>query len=1748
MKKILPSGTRRKKLTIILSLMFMVLLISSIYTFSASSSALAQNSTSTADDQQDNGTSNEHDQSQSSDTASDGNATDTSDSGQDYENNDNSNNVTSTGTTSNDNNSISAQSQDSGNSTATSGTDSYNASGNSTSASNGDDQGVQPSQEESLSSTNSTNNSSSNSTGSVSETSDQENQSSLSSNSTDIGATPSPDVNSTSTITELGNMTQIVRDQNATDAIATLVTISGEPLVPSEVAITRSFTFSSLEFESESLSEVSATIAWHVDGTVDFSDSRGYHYSLEIPASNGAFVLLHNSTTIDQKLITEQMQYDIYWWPVKNSADIVDKYKFAIAGMSSNGSIVSLKVSADSGSRLKYDGQHFLITEMPSASGSNANETYDIAQADNATLQLSNASSTINVAPIPDDETFDLPGIGIDWSDAIDAGYPVTFDAEKLSINVQVGETFLIDPTTVIVVNTKISPDRGDPFEGENRIISTFNSTKSRINVFFIAENSDPNPGTIKYRTSDDGGKTWSSSSSTGSGTPDGDWYRWTVIPGAINGTNYVFLFYPDEVGADINLYSIRGVVNNNLTITWGSITQVYSTTLPTAQTCNACAGVSAAVDSKGIIYAAFSYLRSSSSTETFHYIIQKSSDSGATWTTSLTRTNTGAPYNAKRLPVVIAAMDSSKMLAAYQRYDSADLFYRIFNGTSWGSVQTLTGVGQASAVKQISAAGDVSTYTYIAFLGSSSLKAARFLSNGTYQAVETIDNTMSYSLPNILFDNSKNPTIVAVSASPYEIYQTRKINDVWESPAMTFGSAPNNVDILTGSSLHSGEVAIFYKDGASNTQPFTMKFDVLEAGTVLREYDTQNSPSSSDYFEGERRVVSNQNGTLFAFYYDNSNIVYRRSFDGGNTWSSSATSTGTGAISSDNFRWSIAYINYNGTDTVSLLYYALSGANTNFYQKSFKALDSGLILISTVSTFSVANDPSCSPAGVCAAAAGASDGNRTLFAAYTYKTGGIWYHRVVKSSDGGVTWSSSTGPGSQPNTSNHVPITITRLDTGKMLLTWARYETANLSYKVFDGSNWGGTVTLTGIGWKANATKQISSGTVDSSSLNDTSIAYVAYVSNGSSGSLKVASFFGNGTFRGSETADSTLSHQLPSISVTTDDTVHVYSLNNNIIYDTQRNITGWQQPIAPYGEYFDSPDQLTSLISNKYGSAVLWRSGISSPHSFFYAGKNTRTVEEKLAYINSPKSSDSYEGEKRLIRLSNTTLFAFYYDGQNIRYKYSNDSGLSWEKPLSVGTGKINGEYYRWTVASTKIGSTHNVFVLYYSQSGSNTVFWAKRGQISGSDISWQSAVQLLSVTNNSLCGTSNACTAISASNDTSGNIYVALRWLDTTNVYKYQINKYTTSSNAWSVSLSTSSTSSSKPVSIVITGLSSDKMLLSYLRYDTTSIYYRIFNGSSWQAEQTLGSTGMINNAKRQASIASDSNGRAYLTYVTGGTYGNLMIVNWTNSGTSPQIATADSGISHSLPSVIVTAGNQVHIYTMSHGDLYFTSELRVNDTRVWNIPLGLYVTENYADQLTSSISIQKDHPDALWTEGSSEYKIRVNGFGYRVVNHFCLLVLLDLTHQCENQATDFTIPGDQVSAFNSKLYFKTPLGPMMDDICEAVDGCVTFIYHLEWPTSLARKVLFSNFQMYSFRSGSFAAYAFKLYPAEFGSQVKPTLFDIEICSSFTCKADIKVEQMPVADSAVHDARLFYERKGEDFLIQHVVFASPGYNSAS
>lgn len=455
------------------------------------------------------------------------------------------------------------------------------------------------------------------------------------------------------------------------------------------------------------------------------------------------------------------------------------------------------------------------------------------------------------------------------------------------------------------------------------------------------------------------------------------------------------------------------------------------------------------------------------------------------------------------------------------------------------------------------------------------------------------------------------NPSYSNKTSDPYvPFYKPAKIvqgdNSFWDSDFLWGGSQYSGVNAdynLNNPSYPKGKIRFSVTGLTIPTNTAVWDGDIRTIATT----SAQLSPATTDSYEEEIRLVPNLRAAmknesnalpLFAFYYDGSNIVYKKSLDGGDTWGSSITAgTGTGTLASDNYRWTVANATISGTQYITLLYWTPAGTNMNFYAMR------GMITGSTISWNSpvllgyTSAHSSCGVSGACAAAVTGTDTNNIMWAAFRYKPGGQndYYFAIKYSSDGGLNWYDSW---SHSDIGSTYPPTmaLTSLGSGRMLWAYAFYNSNMLNYKVYvPGQGWYSySTTITN--WPTNANKQLSA-TTDRS----TGKAYVAFVSAGTSGSLGVERFANDGTYEALETPNSGgLTHSLPSIVSTSDGELHLFSVSSTgKIYEAEKVSGTWQAPYNPFGTSFSSPDQLTVPTTK---DVALWKEGTSIRYPLGY------------------------------------------------------------------------------------------------------------------------------------------------------------------------------------------------------------------------------------------------------------------------------------------------------------------------------------------------------------------------------------------------------------------------------------------------------------------------------------------------------------------------------------------------------------------
>lgn len=984
-----------------------------------------------------------------------------------------------------------------------------------------------------------------------------------------------------------------------------------EALVPVEGDISKSFSSPIMHFDGADDSRLSQTITWYHNGTVALSDSLRRAFVLNLPLSEASLSISQNSTMVDQVIVDNDTQYHVFWQHVSDKVANTEHYKFSIVGTSKTNHEIKLHVQERPGTTLILQGNRLL----------------SIRDQD---LLLNSTS---------------VGGLGIDWSDAIESGNKVSYEPTNHTIIFEVSNSFSIDPVTVDTVGSSVtnSPVLTDYYEGERRVVSI----GSTLYSFYY------NGTTILYKYSVDGGSTWSAKLNTGTSPLNSDISRWTIARTQISGTNYIILFSFDATGSNTLFHTYRGTVDTvSHNISW---TGVFNG-LPSPANNAGCGGgvctaVAAATSTNSTIFAAFRWVPSGASN--YQYQIIKSADGGASWSTSLPL-NTTSSSNKIEIALTNLGSGPSDMLFLYAQYGSREFTYRTYLNGTWSQEKTTSCSCMAiNTLKQISLTTDSDSHPTVAFLSTTPpgpVNVAQFYSNGTFisNSRQSLNSTLLSSLPSIVKSGEGALRIYALSGSKvYEFVKPPGPGSTWTENAVNpFGTTFNSPNQLTAPINFAG--ALWVETSGSN---LNIRFAadqptyVPPTVQVSSSYSTAISPASSDYYEGEHRIV-NIGGALFAFYYDGSNIVYKTSTNIGGTWSATATSAATGQIAPDNYRWTVATgTSSSGNNTITLLYYNITGSNTWFLAKTGQVSGTSVTWNKASLLFSKPGT------NLAAAAVGTIGSSGNVLAAFRYLSSGTYRYQIWNGTNGGNSWSSTL---SEVNTGNttRIEMAIAGQTDGFVLFAYATYGSGGIAWNDYSPytHSWRTNNAAISTSMPVNTVKQISAAS------DYAGFAGVAFVSGGTSGTPYVAWWStGSSTTRsfdvGVERVDpsSSVSHSLPSIVTDPGGRAHLFTLVNGKVLETTRPLLlgvsptscagCWSLPATPFSGSFSNPDQLTAGISY---TGALWVEG--SPSNKIMGGIVPLSQPYIFAYNIEP-----YEEAKMVFGENNfvgTTATSLHYD----------------------------------------------------------------------------------------------------------------------------------------------------------------------------------------------------------------------------------------------------------------------------------------------------------------------------------------------------------------------------------------------------------------------------------------------------------------------------------------------------------------------
>lgn len=250
---------------------------------------------------------------------------------------------------------------------------------------------------------------------------------------------------------------------------------------------------------------------------------------------------------------------------------------------------------------------------------------------------------------------------------------------------------------------------------------------------------------------------------------------------------------------------------------------------------------------------------------------------------------------------------------------------------------------------------------------------------------------------------------------------------------------------------------------------------------------------------------------------------------------------------------------------------------------------------------------------------------------------------------------------------------------------------------------------------------------------------------------------------------------------------------------------------------------------------------------------------------------------------------------------------------------------------------------------------------------------------------------CAAVIGSTDTAGNVYAAFRYFNPADLtYTYRVYRSTDGGLTWPSSgtgvLGSVSSSYGTRIEMFMTKLASGRMLFGYLVYPDGTLYYRVFDGSSWGSLHSVssGTTGLPSNAVKHVSSDSDASQNAWVTYPSSWNSGNVMMAQWTNTGTFFTIFASTTGSfwSYSLPRLVINPVDNIlrvfAIISPSLGNSAVAEVAPANCVTCSTIySTGDTGTSPYPNQLVAAVK----YPSHMFVQNSGNVNtIKFNGHSY------------------------------------------------------------------------------------------------------------------------------------------------------------------------
>jgi len=405
-------------------------------------------------------------------------------------------------------------------------------------------------------------------------------------------------------------------------------------------------------------------------------------------------------------------------------------------------------------------------------------------------------------------------GVGFDWSDVKGISFAFDEDTKTLTFNVDAG--FTLDPSTV---GTSTAAHATAWSHSRKCFYAN-----GRYWVFYS------DGSNLVYRTSTDG-ITWSDATTIKT-FANFQGYRFGVwFDGA-----YLHYCVSSGLSGDAIFYR-RGTLNSDGTITWSADEQTAVSGVSGKQYVN----LIIVVDSAGYPWIGYELIDASGK----RAVVTKSSANDGTWTTQ-----TGFPYNLSAyttnyLAVVLVPLTNQKVYA-YYGWVNVLLYGRLWDGSAWGSQETMTS-SNLKDCDHMGGAVNEGDDVHIVFLKASTYDiryVKRTYGTGWGSEATVQSATTATTSPVLAINMGNNDLYCFWAGSPtiHHIFYKKCVGGTWDTDPTDWIN--ETTDQLTA----NDRLSCFYRDYGSaiglvymtkTASPYNVRFAYLTLGVVKEIADS---------------------------------------------------------------------------------------------------------------------------------------------------------------------------------------------------------------------------------------------------------------------------------------------------------------------------------------------------------------------------------------------------------------------------------------------------------------------------------------------------------------------------------------------------------------------------------------------------------------------------------------------------------------------------------------------------------------------------------------------------------------------------------------------------------------------------------------------------------------------------------------------------------------------------------------------